>query len=262
MKTVTAIMGSARRKGFTFQATRRFLDNLSAIGDVQCEMLYLSDFAIQPCNGCKVCFLRGEEFCPLKDDRDRLLRKMLDSDGVVFATPNYSFQVSGRMKLLLDRLGFVFHRPCFHGKVFTCIVAQGIYGGGKVEKYLRFAGGGLGFNVVKGSCVTALEPMTAKDREKMEKAIDAQSRRFHQRLMKPELPVPSFFQLMGFRMGRTSVRLTLSEDKRDYTYYRERGWFDSDYFYPTELGLIKKAAGAAFDWTAGRVFANHRTSRA
>jgi multimeric flavodoxin WrbA len=262
MKTVIAIMGSARRKGFTYLATRQFLDNLNSFGDVQSEMLFLSDFAIQPCNGCKRCFLRGEEFCPLKDDRDLLIRKMLDSDGVVFATPNYSFQVSGRMKLFLDRLGFVFHRPCFHGKAFTCIVAQGIFGGGKVVKYLSFAGNGLGFNVVKGSCVTALEPMTAKDRARMEKAVGAQSKQFYERLMQPVLPAPSLFQLMGFRMGRTSVRLTLNEDKRDYTYYRDHGWFNSDYFYPTRLGPVKRAAGAAFDWAAGRIFANRGDARA
>jgi len=35
------------------------------------------------------------------------------SDGVIFATPNYSFQVSGIMKVFLDRLGFAFHRRAF-----------------------------------------------------------------------------------------------------------------------------------------------------
>jgi multimeric flavodoxin WrbA len=54
---------------------------------------------------------------------------------------------SAIMKTFLDRLGFVFHRPRFHGKAFTGIVVQGIYGGAKIEKYLASAGGGLGFNV-------------------------------------------------------------------------------------------------------------------
>jgi len=31
---------------------------------------------------------------PLKDDRDVLIEKMMTSDAVVFASPNYSFQVS------------------------------------------------------------------------------------------------------------------------------------------------------------------------
>ena len=258
MMKVTAVMGSPRRRGCTYLATRQFLDNLAWFGDVQSEIVFLADNELEPCTGCKACFLRGEEFCPLHDDRDALVQKLLDSDGVVFATPNYSFQVSGRVKTLLDRLGFVFHRPCFQGRAFTSIVVQGIYGGANVVKYLDFVGHGLGFNVVKGSCVTALEPMSSKDRVKMEKTLNAQSRRFHQRLLQPEPDVPSLIQLMGFRMGRTSVKLTLSEDKRDYTYYRDHGWFSSDYFYPIELGLMKTAAGAVFDWTAGRMYANRR----
>jgi multimeric flavodoxin WrbA len=92
---------------------------------------------------------QGEEFCPLKDDRDVLIRKMMTSDGVVFASPNYSYQVSATMKIFLDRLGFIFHRPHFFGKTYTSIVAQGIYGGSKIVKYLDFVGMGLGFNVAK-----------------------------------------------------------------------------------------------------------------
>ena len=94
----------------------------------------------------------------MKDDRDVLIEKMMASDGVVFASPNYSFQVSAIMKTFLDRLGFVFHRPRFFGKTFTSIVAQGIYGGNKIVKYLDFVGNGLGFNTVKGSCYHGSRP--------------------------------------------------------------------------------------------------------
>lgn len=120
-------------------------------------------------------------------------------------------------------------------------------------KYLEFVGGGLGFNVVKGSCITVLEPMVEKERVKMEKAIARQSRRFHDQLLKPANPAPSIFQLMGFRMARTSIKLTLGDDNRDHTHYRDQGWFDSDYYYPTRLDPLKKAIGATFDWTAARM---------
>jgi len=257
-KNVIAIVGSPRKRGFTYRATRRFLDSLNSHGDIQCELLFLADFGIKSCVGCKTCFLRGEEHCPLKDDRDILIRRMLDADGVVFATPNYSFHVSGVMKSFLDRLGFIFHRPCFHGKTFTSIVAQGIYGGGTVVKYLGFVGAGLGFNVVKGTCITALEPMTTKDRVRMEQSVDALSLRFRKRMLGPAFDTPSLVQLMGFRFGRTSVKLTLNKEDRDFTYYRDHGWFDSRYFYPTVLGPVKTAAGAAFDLAAKRIYAHRR----
>lgn len=35
---------------------------------------------------------------------------------------------------------------------------------------------------------------------------------------------------MLFRMSRTSIRLMLDEGFRDYRYYKEKGWFESDYY--------------------------------
>jgi len=254
VKTVIAMIGSARRNGITVLATRRFLEELQSYGDVKGEIIFLSDYRLEVCRGCKSCFLRGEERCPLKDDRDLLIQKMVNSDGVIFASPNYSFQVSAILKTFLDRLGFLFHRPQFHGKTFTCIVAQGIHGGGKIVKYLEFVGSGLGFNVVKGSCVSALEPMSERDRSRMNESIAKQSRRFHEQLLRPAYPVPSIAQLMLFRMARTSIKLMLSADNRDYTYYRDHGWFESGYYFPVRLGPLRKSIGAAGDWLAVRMF--------
>jgi multimeric flavodoxin WrbA len=252
-KKVTAFVGCASKK-HTFKAVQRFLDQLKAPGDVEVEVVALSDYRIGICRGCKVCFLRGEESCPLKDDRDLLIQKMMASDGVIFATPNYSFQVSAQLKLLLDRLGFVFHRPRFFGKAFTSIVVQGFYGAGKIERYLDFVGAGLGFSTVKGSCITSLEPMTEAGQREMEKLLAKQVRRFRARLFDPEPASPSLIQLIGFRAGRTCSKLTLNEHQRDYTYYRDNGWFDSDYFHPVRLGLIKRAVGAIFDRVAARKY--------
>jgi multimeric flavodoxin WrbA len=255
MKTVIVFVGSGRKqRGLTYAATRQLLDNLESYGDVRGEIVFLSDHSLGLCRGCKACFTHGEERCPLRGDRDLLVEKMMTADGVIFASPNYSFQVSAVMKAFLDRLGFAFHRPRFHGKTFTAVVAQGIYGGGKIQRYLEFVGAGLGFNVVRGSCITALEPMTENGRRKMDKALAKHSRRFHEQLLKPAHAAPSLFQLMAFRMGRTSIKRLLGDDSRDYSYYREHGWFESDYYYPTELGLLKRAAGAIFDWLAARIF--------
>jgi len=257
MKKITAFVGSTRKKT-TYQAVKQFLDNLSALGEVESEIVALSDYQVGTCRGCKSCFTKGEAFCPLKDDRDVLIEKMMASDGVVFATPNYSFQVSAFMKIFLDRLGFVFHRPRFFGKTFTSIVTQGIYGGGKIERYLDFVGNGLGFNTVKGSCITALEPMTAQEKQKIDRTLAQQSRRFYESLMKPAYPAPTLFKLMAFRMGRTSMRLELDESNCDYRYYQDRGWFASDYYYPVRLGVVKKLVGSLFDALQTRMTKNRQ----
>ena len=246
MKKVTVFIGSARKK-LTHYAVHQFLDHLQSLGDVEYEIVVLSEHRLETCRGCCVCFKKGEEFCPLRDDRDVLFNKIMASDGIVFATPNYSFHVSAITKIFLDRFGFIFHRPRFFGKAFTSIVAQGIYGGGKIVRYFDFAGGGLGFNTVKGRCITAFDPMTDKDRQKIDRALAELSRRFYMRLMQPAFSAPTLLKLLGFRMARTSMRLMLDDSSRDYTYYKEKGWFESDYYYPTRLSPPKKAAGRLFD---------------
>ncbi len=249
MKKVTVFVGSARKK-LTHYAVCQFLDNLQSLGEIEYDVVTLSHHQIGTCRGCCLCFAKGEEICPLKDDRDVLFEKIAASDGVVLATPNYSFQVSATTKIFLDRCGFMFHRPRFFGKTFTNIVAQGIYGGEKIVSYLDFVGGGLGFNTVKGCCVTACDPMTQREKQKIDSALAEQSRRFYAALAKPAYPAPTLLKLWGFRTARTSIKLTLDESTRDHTYYKEKGWFESDYYYPVRLGPLKKAAGSFFDANA------------
>ncbi len=89
--------------------------------------------------------------------------------------------------------------------------------------------------------------MTEKERHKIDTALTRQGRRFYEGLLKPAYPVPTLFKLMAFTMARTSIRLELDNRNRDYAYYKEKGWFESDYFYPTRLGALKKVTGSLFD---------------
>ena len=246
MKKVTAFVGSVHKQN-TYNAVAQFLSNLQTLGDVEVEIVTLSDYRLGVCRGCRVCFEKGEEFCLLKDDRDVLMDKIMASDGVVFATPNYSFQLSGLMKIFLDRFGFAFHRPRYFGKAFTSIVTQGFAGGGEIVKYLDFFATYQGFNTLKGACVTALVPFTEKDQQKIDRTLAAQSRRFYAVLAKPAYPVPTWAKLMIFRMGRTTIRQMLDDRSLDFRFYSEKGWFESDYYYPTRLGMLKGAAGKLFD---------------
>jgi multimeric flavodoxin WrbA len=260
MKRVTAFVGTATKR-HTYRAVEQFLSVLRSLGDVETELVRLSDYHIEVCKGCRVCLDKGEELCRLVDDRDLLIGKMMASDGVVFASPNYSFHVSGMMKLFLDRLAFIFHRPRFFGKTFTSIVVQGIYGGNKIVSYFNFIAGAMGFNTVKGACIMAMEPLLEKQQQKIDQQLAELSKRFYKRLVQPAYPAPSLFALMVFRMGRTSRKLLLDDTSRDYTYMRDKGWFASDYYYPTHVGPLKAAAGKLFDWAGTRLAASRFGNR-
>ena len=86
----------------------------------------------------------------------------------------------------------------------------------------------------------------------MDEVLARHGRRFHEQLTSPPFPEPKMLQLFGFRMARTSIKLELADDRPDHAYYRDRGWFDSEYYYPTKLGPLKRIAGTAFDRLAAR----------
>ncbi len=251
MKRVTAFVGSARKKN-TYQAVVQFLSAVQALGDVEYEIVALHDYTLKACRGCEVCLWKGEEFCPLKDDRDVLMDKIMASDGVVFATPNYNGQVSGIMKTFLDRFAFVCHRPRYFGKVCTSIVTYSFASGDKIVEYLDTLAMALGFNVVKGTCVNLSEPGSEKAQQKIDKARARQARQFYAGLVQPAYPAPSLPMLAVFRMFRSMIRQDSDVSTRDYRYYAEKGWFESDYYYPTRLDPLKKVAGKLIDSIAVR----------
>lgn len=245
MKKVTAFIGSPRKKA-TYQAVQEFEKDLQQYGEIDFEYVFLNDYDLEFCRGCLSCFTKGEEYCPLKDDRDKLLEKIEYSDGVIFATPTYAFQVSARMKNVLDRFAYFYHRPKFFNQASTAIVTQGFMGGKDVRKYLEYMGKNFGFHVAKGCFITTFDPMTENQRKKLAQEISKAAARFYHELMRPCPPTPSLFRLMMFRVARTNI-MSLDEEYRDYNYFKERGWFESDYYYDTSLGPIKKAAGHLFD---------------
>lgn len=252
MEKITAFIGSARKQA-TYEAVREFEKDLKSYTEIEFEYVFLKDYHLEYCRGCKLCFDKGEELCPIHDDRDLLLDKMSHSDGVIFATPNYSFHVSASMKNLLDRLAFIYHRPRFFGKAFTSVVTQGIFGGTSIVKYLDNMGENFGFQVSKGCVLKTLEPVTEAAREKNSHEIKKAAARFYRKLMHPSPPSPSFFRLMLFRMSRTSIEAMLNDEYYDYRHYKEKGWFESDYCYDVSLNPIKKLAGRIFDFIGRRM---------
>ena len=258
MKRITAFIASGQKRA-TFEAMTEFENELKKYGDFEFkfEYVFLKDYRLENCKGCNLCFNKGEEFCPLKDDRDLLIRKMEESDGIIFATPNYAFHTPAVMKCMIDRMAFMLHRPRYFGKTFTAVVSQGILGGEDIVKYLcNSIGKNLGFSVSKGCVVRSLEPRTEKQQKQAGRRIDKCAARFHAALLREKKRSPGFFRLMLFRISRTNIKTILNAGFRDYSYYSEQGWFENDYYYPVKLGFFKKLAGRFFDNIGLRIAKN------
>jgi len=97
---VLGISASPRAGGNSDLLLHKALAGAQSAG-ADIEYVHLCDLNIAPCIECNSCFKTGE--CATKDDYQLILKKMLDADRLVFATPIFFMTVCAQAKILIDR---------------------------------------------------------------------------------------------------------------------------------------------------------------
>lgn len=97
---IAGILGSARKGGNTEILLDVALEEAREYG-VLTEKIPLRDKAIAPCDGCGRCTGTGK--CVIDDDAQEIYGKMLESEGIIWATPVYFWSMSGQTKTMIDR---------------------------------------------------------------------------------------------------------------------------------------------------------------
>ncbi len=101
---ITAFNGSPRGKaGNTHIIVEEFLKGAEEAG-AETENILLNKKKIRECIGCFDCWTKTPGECIIKDDMDELMEKFVSSDIVVMASPLYTDNVSGLMKIFMDRM--------------------------------------------------------------------------------------------------------------------------------------------------------------
>jgi multimeric flavodoxin WrbA len=101
---ITAFNGSPRaERGNTHVIVQELLRGAEEAG-AEVENVFLVQKKILPCLGCYTCWTKTPGACVQRDDMGGLLSKYISSDVIVFATPLYVDNVSGIMKMFMDRL--------------------------------------------------------------------------------------------------------------------------------------------------------------
>ena len=106
---ILAIISSPRRKN-TYNAIKTIEEIHKQNCDCEYEYVFLHKVNLKPCIGCHLCLTKGEEFCPLKDDKDSIINKIESADGVILASPNHTMNVNWRMKNYIDRYSYLMHQ--------------------------------------------------------------------------------------------------------------------------------------------------------
>jgi multimeric flavodoxin WrbA len=97
---VVAVLGSPRRNGNCAALLRAVLAELELRG-ATVETIHLSAHDVRYCAGHDDCADR--ECCAIKDDAPALLDRVYEADALVLASPVYTDNISGQMKVFLDR---------------------------------------------------------------------------------------------------------------------------------------------------------------
>ncbi|UCC11197.1 MAG: flavodoxin family protein [candidate division WOR-3 bacterium] len=103
---VLAVNGATREQGNTDAITSMFIDGAREAGN-DVHTAVLRELDISDCIGCCTC--KRERRCHFNDDMTALRDAVVGSQILVLSSPLYFCEVTGLMKIFLDRLYFFYH---------------------------------------------------------------------------------------------------------------------------------------------------------
>ncbi|MDD3626530.1 MAG: flavodoxin family protein [bacterium] len=215
---VLAINGSPH-KGNTLKVIKSVSEILEESKEIQVEIIHLSDLNLQTCMGCFQCILKGSENCPLKDDRDFLISKIMDSDGVIFGSPVYVMHVTSIFKNMVDRFAFICHRPRFFKKPAMVVSTTAAWGLKDPLKYMEGVINVWGFSVT--TKLGLKTPPHELYLDKHKKKIASAASEFYNSLKRRDNIKPSTMQVVQFYVQRRIFGDPQLKDimPRDYIFF-------------------------------------------
>jgi multimeric flavodoxin WrbA len=233
---ILVIIGSPH-KGNTYRAAKKIEEFMQSKGTAEFEYLMLKDTDLSQCSGCFVCFVKGEDHCPCKDDASVIEQKIHDADGVIFATPVYGMNVSALMKNFIDRFSYIFHRPRFFDKKALLLSTTGALGLKEVLDYLKLVAGIWGFEV---SChvgiVTPPMQLSKKKEQENDLKLEKAALEFYNALHKKRRS-PGIKDVLVFHAQKASFGELGQSSPADYTYWKEKGWLSPEANYCVDVPI-------------------------
>ena len=91
---IIGVISSPTKNGNNAVLVREILKSAKNNGAVT-EEIFLADYNIDFCRGCFYCIKNGR--CIIRDDFEKLKKKLLDSDGIILGSPVYGLTMNARM---------------------------------------------------------------------------------------------------------------------------------------------------------------------
>jgi multimeric flavodoxin WrbA len=218
---IIAITSSPKgKKSNTLRLVRAAAEAAEKEG-AEVEFINIADLKLKYCIACNSCFKKGE--CPRKDSYNKVLKKMRDAEGFILSSPNYIEEVTGQMKVFMDRHCNVVHCLMYDGKYSISLTTGGGNSGEHILKSLdtfmikcgATALGGAGAAMVKGP--DSMDQAIARSEELGADLV---------RAIKEKRVIPE--QAAAHKGARAYFANMFINNKKDmadnYRYYVEKGW--------------------------------------
>jgi len=250
---ILVVMGSPR-KGNTFQACEELRESMQQYCKAEFEYLWLKDVNLLPCKGCLSCFSHGEEKCPNHDDALAIEQKMLEADGVIFASPVYGLNVTGLMKTFVDRFCYIIHRPRFFDKKAFLLATTGALGNNDVLKYMATIAGLWGFEISGKVGLISNDVLSRSQAENNKKMLAKSAKTFSAALERTKRKSPGIMDVIIFHAQRAVFSQMEKSSPCDYQYWNEKGWLSpaARYFVDVPVNPIYQLIGRFVEWILRR----------
>lgn len=229
MKKVLLINASNRKKNtYSLLST---IENILKSKGYETELINLYNYKIDFCKGCEVCVLKGN--CFIKDDVNLIIKKIIESDGLIIGTPVYLNNMSGILKSFIDRTCSWFHRSEVAQKP-TLILANtqgsGIKNTLNSIKEVMIQWGVCICGTIHRNGRTFNKPIEEKELENFINMIESNGKLYS----------PSFKEVYTYNIQRALATNIFPLDKK---YWKDKQWLYKAYFKGSKLNLIKKLYG-------------------
>ena len=245
---ILALISSHRKNGHTSKVVSLLKEDVEklAIDCDECiefEKLFLGDFEINHCKGCRACMDRGEELCPWKDDIPLLKSKIKETDAVIFASPVFVGDVSSSMKALIDRLAYICHRQEFYDK---CALILATTNATSLKRTIHTMGAATyswGFKTIGKKGFKTSSSLDSKEtlKNRYSKDISQLAKKLFFGIKERVYLNPSAFSMAVFRIQQKYRSDPELSSPMDYAYWKKQGWTDPQrtYYIDYKAGWTK-----------------------
>jgi multimeric flavodoxin WrbA len=243
---ILAIVGSPKGKaGNGYRTIQSIEAEMGKLGPIEFTYLLLDKVDLKQCLGCFTCISRGENLCPLKDDREKIERLIEAHDGLILSSPGYVQNVSALTKNFIDRFAFTHHRPKYFEKKIL-LVANGGAGLDKTLGALSLAIGGPKI-VTKLAILSPPWPIKDSVKNKNQKNTRTATAKFYRSLKNKDSATPTLSDLVMFKFFKATSKECQTWLSADYEYYRKL----QSYYFQTNTNPIKSILAAIIVKLAG-----------